>query len=143
MSVIVATEQPFQNVARTMGKLMDQLQKGYSNFAPGEVWTPSVNLYETDSAYLVCVDLAGVDKEKIDITVDDHVLKLHGRRAVPAPADGTDQQPEHPPQRLRVHLMEIDHGSFSREVELPQDVKQDEIAAHYRSGLLWVELPKK
>jgi HSP20 family protein len=143
MSVIVAPEQPFQNVARTMGKLMDQLQKGYSNFAPGEVWTPSVNLYETDAAYLVCVDLAGVDKEKIDITVDENVLKLHGRRAVPTLAEGTDQPPPQGPQRLRVHLMEIDHGSFSREVELPQNVKQEAIAAHYRNGLLWVELPKK
>lgn len=142
MSVIVA-EQPFQNVARSMGKLMDQLQKGYSNFAPGEVWTPSVNLYETDAAYLVCVDLAGVDKEKIDITVDEHVLKLHGRRAVPTLSESAEPPPAQGPQRLRVHLMEIDHGSFSREVELPQNVKQEAIVAHYRNGLLWVELPKK
>ena len=143
MAVMVAPEPPFQNVARQMGKLMDQLQKGYSNFAPGEVWTPSVNLYETERAYLVCVDLAGVEKEKIDITVEDHLLKLHGRRVVPTPESLPDQPPADSQSRLRVHLMEIDHGSFSREVELPQDVRQDQINAHYRNGLLWVELPKK
>lgn len=148
MSVLLAPpEPPFQNVARQMGKLMDQLQKGYSNFAPGEVWTPSVNLYETDSAYLVCVDLAGVDKEKIDITVEEHLLRLHGKRVVPAPGEH-DAPPAGPPgdhqnKRVRVHLMEIDHGSFSRDVELPEDVQQDKITAHYRNGLLWVELPKK
>lgn len=147
MSVIMASDPPFQNVARHMGKLMDQLQKGYSNFAPGEIWAPSVNLYETDLAYLVCVDLAGVDKEKIDITVEQQMLRLHGQRNVPAPGDqfeppvtsSNDQRGK----RIRVHLMEIDHGSFSREVELPHDVVQDKIAAHYRNGLLWVELPKK
>jgi len=143
MAVMVAPEPPFQNVARQMGKLMDQLQKGYSNFAPGEVWTPSVNLYEIERAYLVCVDLAGVEKEKIDITVEDHVLKLHGRRVVPTPDSLPDQPPADPQSRMRVHLMEIDHGSFSREVELPHDIRQDQINAHYRNGLLWVELPKK
>jgi HSP20 family protein len=138
MSVIVATGDPFGGMARQMGKLIDQLHKGYYNFSPGETWTPSVNLYEVDSAYLVCVDLAGIDKEKIDITVEEHMLKLHGHREVPMPADGESQG-----QRLRVHLMEIDHGSFSREVELPLDVVQEKISAQYRNGMLWIELPKK
>ena len=150
MSVIVATEQPFRNLGGQVGKLMDQLQKGYYSFAPGEMWTPNVNLYETESGYQVCVDLAGVDKEKIEITVEEQVLKLRGRRIVPmldgaqnhthAP-DESVREPQTP--RVRVHLMEIDHGSFSREVELPMDVRHELISAHHRNGLLWIELPKK
>jgi HSP20 family protein len=46
-------------------------------------------------------------------------------------------------RRVRVHLMEIDHGSFVREVELPANVESDKISAKYRDGLLWVEVPKK
>ena len=38
--------------------------------------------------------------------------------------------------------MEIDHGGFCREVELPEDVDRDRIAANYRNGMLWIELPK-
>jgi HSP20 family protein len=136
MSITVASEPAFGGVARQMGKLLDQFQKGYSNFAPSDSWTPNVNLYETDVAYLVCVDLSGVEKEKIDITVENHLLKLHGNRTVPVPNSGGES-------RIRVHLMEIDHGAFSREVELPLDVQQDKIAAHHRNGLLWIELPKK
>ena len=45
-------------------------------------------------------------------------------------------------KRVRIHLMEIDHGSFCREVELPEDVDRDRIAANYRNGMLWIELPK-
>ncbi len=38
--------------------------------------------------------------------------------------------------------MEIDHGAFSREVELPLDVNRENIAANYRNGMLWIEIPK-
>lgn len=141
MSVTLTNEPPpFGSIARQMNKLVDQLHKGYYNFCPSETWTPNVNLYETDSAYLVCVDLAGVDKEKIELVVADQRLKLKGSRAVPTNDSG---ETDLPGRRVRVHLMEIDHGSFSREVELPHDVEQDRIIATHRNGLLWVELPKK
>jgi HSP20 family protein len=135
-----ATEPSFQNVGQKMAQFMDQFQKGYYNFYPSETWTPSVNLYETDASYLLCVDLAGVDKEKIDLEVRDQRLILRGARTVPA---HTDDEPEISKHRLRVHLMEIDHGLFSRIVELPRNVEKDRIVAHYRNGMLWIEVPKK
>ena len=140
MTVEVASEPPFGSVARQMNKLVDQMNKGYYNFVPNDTWTPSVNLYETESAYVVCVDLAGVDKEKIDLTVADQRLKLRGSRTVPLHPDGGEELSN---KRIKVHLMEIDHGGFSREVELPHDVEHDKISANYRNGLLWIELPKK
>jgi HSP20 family molecular chaperone IbpA len=39
--------------------------------------------------------------------------------------------------------MEIDHGPFVREVELPDDIDHEAIRATYRVGLLWIELPKR
>jgi HSP20 family molecular chaperone IbpA len=42
-----------------------------------------------------------------------------------------------------MHLMEIDHGAFSRDVDLPEDVHHERISAKYVDGLLWIELPKK
>src|SRR3712207_6072375 len=111
MSMTATADPPFSHLARQANKLMEQMSKGYSNFCPGDAWTPSVNLYETASTYLVCVDLAGVDKEKIDVEVHDNRLRLSGARHVPQPdpeelGHGQDQQPG----KLRVHLMEIDHG---------------------------------
>src|SRR3982750_4912125 len=129
MSVVSAPEPPFGHMARQMGKMMEQLQKGYYNFCPSDTWTPSVNLYETEADYLVCVDLAGVDKEKIDLLVVDGRLKLRGQREVDSSPDEADAQD--PNRRVRVPLMGIDHGSFSREVELPQDVDKERIAATY------------
>ena len=48
-----------------------------------------------------------------------------------------------PHKRAKLHLMEIDHGQFTREVELPADANRESITATYRSGMLWVEIPKK
>lgn len=140
MKIETATDLPFRNLGRQMNKLMDQLQQGYFNFCPSETWTPNVNLYESDDAYLVCVDLAGVDKDKIDLELRDQRLTLRGARTVPVHKEEPAEIEE---RRLRVHLMEIDHGPFCRHVELPHDVEQKQIAATYRNGMLWVELPKK
>ena len=170
MPTIEAADPSFSNIARQANKLMEQMQKGYFNYCPSETWTPSVNLYETAESYLVCADLAGVDKSKIDVEVAGQTLKLKGVRAVPTfeedaaaesgdkgggaarPATGsaaagtatatagTAAPAEH--RRIRIHLMEIDHGSFCREVELPEDVDRGRISASYRNGMLWIELPK-
>jgi HSP20 family protein len=134
--VIVASERPFSNLTRHTNKLMEQLQKGF--FYPGDSWTPNVNLYETANSYLVCVDLAGVDKEKIDVEVVDQRLRLRGARAVPNISAVESETQE----RVRVHLMEIDHGAFTREVEIPADANRHSITANYRNRLLWIELPK-
>jgi len=116
------------------------MHKGFYSFFPHQTWTPSVNLYETEKTYLVCVDLAGVDKQKIDIEIVEQRLTLKGVREIPncPPAETAA-----PRSRSRLHLMEIDHGPFAREVELPQNVEKDKIVAKYIDGMLWIEMPKK
>lgn len=143
MSLTATSDPPFSNLARQANKLLDQMHKGYFNFCPGDAWSPSVNLYETTTAYLVCVDLAGVDKEKIDLEIRENRLRLTGNRAVPSPeAEELGGEALGEGRKLRVHLMEIDHGAFCREVELPLNVERDRIVARYRNGMLWVEIPK-
>lgn len=132
-----AMEQPYRNLPRG-GRSSDPMSKAFFNYAPNDTWKPSVNLYENDSSYLVCVDLAGVDRSEIDVTVEDQVLRIRGTRAVPTPEEIADVQRK----RIRIHLMEIDHGNFSRDVELPENVHRDRISAAHRNGMLWIELPK-
>src|SRR5690606_18418090 len=120
----LATDHPFSPMTRQMSRAMEQMQRGYYNFCPSETWNPAVNLYESEENYLVCVDLAGVDKEKIDVEVVEQTLTIKGTREVPVSPDGEEKT-----GKLRVHLMEIDHGSFCRQVELPPDVSRDQIKA--------------
>jgi HSP20 family protein len=141
METVTCTDNQFRGSSASSPKFLEQLQsKGYFGFLPNEQWTPNVNLYETELAYLVCVDLAGVDKSKIDLEIQDGRLIIRGKRAVPiCPEPGTERTS----QRVRIHLMEIDHGLFARDVELPANVMSDDISAKYQDGLLWIELPKK
>lgn len=139
MPLEMTGEPAFGQVVRQMTRMMDQMQKGFFAFNPADTFTPAVNLYETESAYLVCVDLAGVEKGKIDLEVTADKLRLRGQRAVPVPV----RPAQATSQRLRVHLMEIDHGGFCREVPLPESVDPDNVTANYENGLLWIELPKR
>jgi HSP20 family protein len=148
MALTATSDPPFSNLGRRGGKSDPILNKGYFTFCPSETWTPNVNLYETDHSYLVCVDLAGVDKDKIDVEVLDNQLTLKGTREVPmlpelsAGSGGASPDDPHHPRRLRVHLMEIDHGAFCRQVEMPEDVVREQITAQYVNGMLWIEIPK-
>lgn len=150
MSTVTLAEEPFANLTQRMRSMNDPLSRGYYSFCPSEAWTPSVNLYETLDAYQVCADLAGVDKEKINLVVHGNRLMISGSRPAPrhavappeAPAGHAEPTGE-PAQRTRVHLMEIDHGAFCREVELPDDVDNERIMAEHRNGMLWIELPKR
>jgi HSP20 family molecular chaperone IbpA len=141
MPIETGPDHPFQHISRNVNKIVEQMQKGYYNFRPNETWAPNVNLYETDTAYLVCFDLGGVDKDKIDLEVSNGRLSLRGNRTVPTYDEPDVASPEK--GKLRVHMMEIDHGAFFREVELPEAVVQSKINAQYRNGMLWIELPKK
>ena len=145
MPLSTATGPAFGPPKQQLSKMMDQLSKGFYSFCPTQAWVPSVNLYETETSYLVCVDLAGVVKEEIDIQIVNQHLVLKGSRPVPvrSPKDHPSGAPDDAQPRYRVHLMEIDHGVFCRDVELPEDVAHDRISAAYRNGLLWIELPKK
>ena len=146
MSTTVAPDHPFQHITRDVNKIVEQMQKGYYNARPADTWTPNVNLYETEAQYMVCVDLAGVDKEKIDVELVDHRLTVRGAREVPSYDEATPDQAAHNAAdrgRLKVHVMEIDHGWFLREVEIPEDAAREQIIAAYRNGMLWIEIPKK
>ncbi len=131
---------PFNTMVRHMSKAMDQLQKGFFNFCPAETWMPPVNLYESETCYVLCVDLAGVEKDKIELTVEGNHVRLRGNRAVPVMIE--EEGPQRT-QRARVHIMEIDHGPFCRTVDLPRGVDGTRVVAAYKDGLLWVQLPKK
>ncbi len=138
------SDPPFSKFARPVSR-SEPLQEAFCGFAgPEPSWAPSVNLYEAERAFRVCVDLAGVEKSTIDVSVragdseQQARLVVSGARPVPRSPVASSSGGG----RIKVHRMELDHGSFCREVELPPNVDQEGVSATYRDGLLWVELPK-
>ncbi len=96
-------------------------------------WTPAVDIYENDEHDVVmAVELPGMKREDIEITVDDGVLTVSGRRRY---------QPEI--RRDRFYRMERSQGEFSRSFTLPATLDTARITAKYEDGLLVITLPQR
>lgn len=95
------------------------------------VWQPNIDICENASQVVVLVELAGVRREEIEISVDGLILSIAGaRRDV---LHGRKQ---------RVYVMEINLGHFERLVPLPAPVDGESATATYEDGFLEILLPK-
>ena len=91
-------------------------------------WTPASDIYETDSGYMIAMDLPGIDREALEIDIDDNRLVVKGTRAV---------------AESRQHRTERPKGKFLRTYSVPASVDQGKIAAEYKDGVLQISLPKR
>jgi HSP20 family protein len=107
----------------------------FSQFAP-HTWEPAINAYRCEKCVRICVDLAGVEREQIDLTVEPRRLLLRGTRELPEPTHAEGRA-------VQLLAMEIDYGRFEREVPLPVEVEIEKAHAEQRNGLLWISLPMK
>jgi HSP20 family molecular chaperone IbpA len=95
-------------------------------------WRPDADLYETDVAIEVAIELAGVDDEDVEIQLFDDVLVVRGhRRLSPAPPEA------------RYQLAGIRQGAFQVALPLPAPVDPERVAVGYERGLLRITLPKR
>lgn len=99
-------------------------------------WRPALNAFRLRDRFLLCLDLAGVERRDISVRAEPRRLIISGTRPAPEPG----HEPGEPPQAL---AMEIDYGPFERVIELPEEIEPEHVTATYRDGLLWVEMPLK
>jgi HSP20 family protein len=103
--------------------------------APGGqgAWTPNTDVYETSDLFIVKMELAGVEPDELELTLQDRLLVVCGFR------EDTCRQPH---RRCKFRQMEIDYGPFERRIVLPQAVDGRRVRARLHNGFLRVELPK-
>jgi len=95
-------------------------------------WTPSLDMFETDDAVVIVLDLAGVDAEQTEVQAEPYRLTIRGMRKPRSVAD----------ERCAYHTLEIPYGHFERLLRLPPGLDTDAAQASYRDGLLQITLPK-
>jgi HSP20 family protein len=91
-------------------------------------WTPPSDIYETASGYSIAMDLPGIDREALEIDIDDNRLMIKGTRVI-------DESKQHRTERPR--------GKFLRTFSVPASVDQGKIGAEYKDGVLHIHLPKR
>lgn len=101
------------------------------HYQAAEGWRPHLEVYETDEALTVRVELAGIDEATLDVAVEEHLLRMRGVR-----------QRDASNERRVYHQMDIAYGPFNAEVFIPFAIATDDVEATYDNGVLQVLLPK-
>ena len=129
---------PFRNldeIQRELGAIAVQLtHTQFLHFALARGWQPALNAFRCGEHFVVCVELAGVDKSTIDVRAESRRLLIRGSRPTPEPS--CNETPA-----IHVLALEIDHGPFERVLDLPAEVEPEHVTAEHRNGLLWIKLP--
>lgn len=94
-------------------------------------WTPSVDISETDKAYLIKAEIPEVKKEDVKVTVDNDMLTIQGERKMEKEEKGK-----------KFHRIERSYGSFVRSFRLPDGVDESKAKAEFKDGVMTVTLPK-
>jgi len=116
---------PFEAMERMM-------REPFPGFANMKDITPSVDVKETDAEVLVSAELPGVDPKDVELTLDNGVLTIRGRKSE------TSEQKE----GETVLSREIRYGSFTRSLAMPAGVLADKASASFDKGVLKITIPK-
>ena len=99
--------------------------------ATATAWAPALDISERKDAYLVTVELPGVEADDLEITMEDGLLTIQGERHFAH--DSSEQQ---------FHRIERRYGAFRRSITLPAQVQAEQIQASFDNGVLQILVPK-
>jgi len=131
------TERPTWSPLNRLSTLRDEIDRLFDlslpSFSPETFggWSPALDVYQDKENVTVKVELPGLKKEDIDISLHDGVLSISGERKF----EKTDQSGE-------TSRSERFFGRFQRSVSLPTRVDGGKVSASYKDGILTVTLPK-
>lgn len=91
-------------------------------------WCPLADVFDSEEEYTIGLDLPGIDRDTLDISIDDNRLTIKGQRGQAGAS---------------LHRGECPRGSFLRTFSVPGSVDQKAIKANYKDGVLSVHLPKR
>jgi HSP20 family protein len=91
-------------------------------------WTPPSDIYEAESGYVIAIDLPGIDRQALEIDIDENRLVVKGTREI---------------RETKQHRSERPRGRFLRTFSVPGSVDQGKITAEFKDGVLQITLPKR
>ncbi|MBI5397079.1 MAG: Hsp20/alpha crystallin family protein [Verrucomicrobia bacterium] len=103
---------------------------GGRNASQGQ-WIPNADVYETPELLVVKMEVAGIRKEDLEVTLSERMLVVRGTRPDPCRHG-----------KCSFRQMEIEYGPFERRIVIPRSVDPQRVTASYSNGFLRIELPK-
>lgn len=118
---------PLRDLDREFERLLGDLARPFT-----DVWSPAVDLRETEKEYIVEMDVPGMTKDDIHLDITGDVLTVSGERL------SETEQKEGEQRRI-----ERRYGKFQRSFEVAGGFEQEKVNAEYKDGVLKVTLPKR
>jgi HSP20 family protein len=115
---------------KEMDRWMDRFWEADEAPATG-IWSPRVDVSETNDAFTVKADVPGIEPKDIQVTIENGVLDIRGEKR---------QELEQKDERL--YRSERSYGSFIRNLRLPTHVDGTKVTARFKNGVLTIVLPK-
>jgi len=123
---------PYAEMQRMQAQMNQMFQDSFDRgFGP---WTSALaagqaDLKETPDAYIITMDLPGMDKDKINVEVKNGMLIVSGERSAQSQVSGNQYSRQ-----------ERSFGNFSRAIALPNGAKPDDVKADYKNGVLEIRV---
>jgi len=125
---------PFRDITSLrddMDRLFDSMVGRYPGESVEALWTPVLDVEETEGALVVRTELPGMKKDEIKVALTGDQLTISGERRHEAEQKGKT-----------FHRIERAYGKFQRSLILPVDIQTDKVKASYKDGILELTLPK-
>jgi HSP20 family molecular chaperone IbpA len=107
-----------------------EVEKKQESTIPARVFVPATDIFETDHALTVVMEMPGVDKDNVEVNVENDVLRINGK------IDFSKYE------GLQPLYTEYNIGNYSRSFELSSKIEQKGIKAELKDGVMSLVLPK-
>ena len=94
-------------------------------------WTPQMDIIETQNEIIVLAEISGVDKDNLEVEINNKAVRIFGRRS-PLPTA----------ENITYRLAEIQYGQFERILFLPSPIDPEVVSSSYSNGFLRLTLAK-
>ena len=117
-----ALERSIEDVMQSVSPLFSISQR---------IWKPQMDIYETPEEVIILGEIAGVDKDDLELDISSKAVKIYGRRKEMTRVENASYR-----------LAEIQFGQFERILFLPVLIDTEIVSASYQNGMLQIRLAK-
>ena len=124
---MLARMDPFRDLRTAEDEFDRLIGRAFSR----DTWMPALDVSESDERFEVRIDLPGLDPRDVNVTFEDGMLTISGKRQFESEDTGETW-----------HRVERGFGTFARSIRLPQTADTEKIEASFDKGVLGVIVPK-
>ena len=132
-ATIPPEKNPEEHIQEQMDRLMEKLAEISGSPSEGRQWNPPVALWEGKEEVLITLDLPGVTRDMVQVSVTLGMLQITGQRQVRAREDR---------EQFQLKYVEHPFGRFRRTIPLPLGAQTEGLEARLRDGVLEVRIPR-